>query len=483
MKAFGEHLVRAREAAGLTLDDIHQRTRISRKNLQLLEAGDFPSIPQTYVRAFVREYARNVGLDEDETLALYNELAERERGVPRPPSAIDSSNLLPRIDDSVEFIPLPDRSSSHVEVDGKAEAIDDNFVQKIRKSSFVPDDSTAAIDIRTTAPPAAEPGQVGVKRSIPAGHDPAETSRESRPRSVSREQTPTPAVTPAAPLPADSPDTVPTPEATVLPSATTKPPPKEAAPPASTAPPKAAAAPAVPTPPKAAAPPPGKPEARPESVKEAASKKQAEPAPDVPPRPRVYDTKPPIDEARRLSESAGEKAQERRIMGIGFVVLAMLAVAVYGIYFFSFRGDSEESAIDSTAIKASIEAGRFIDSTQAALTEIELPPDTLPADTRTPPEAAETKTNVYARDDSLVLEAFTNAPVWFSVKMDTLRTERGSLSSNEHRTWRARDYFVVTLGDTGAVTFFLNGKEIGTLGDEGAVIKNVVLSRARIRGD
>jgi hypothetical protein len=49
--------------------------------------------------------------------------------------------------------------------------------------------------------------------------------------------------------------------------------------------------------------------------------------------------------------------------------------------------------------------------------------------------------------------------------------------------WKARDYFVVTLGDAGAVTFFLNGKEIGTLGEEGSVIKNVVLSRSHTRND
>lgn len=90
---------------------------------------------------------------------------------------------------------------------------------------------------------------------------------------------------------------------------------------------------------------------------------------------------------------------------------------------------------------------------------------------------------VFARDDSLVLEAFSNAPVWFSVRMDTTRTERGQLSSNDHRVWKARDRFVITLGDAGAVTFFLNGREIGALGEEGAVVKNVTLSRQNTRGE
>jgi hypothetical protein len=42
---------------------------------------------------------------------------------------------------------------------------------------------------------------------------------------------------------------------------------------------------------------------------------------------------------------------------------------------------------------------------------------------------------------------------------------------------------VITLGDAGAVTFFLNGKEIGSLGEEGAVVKNVTLSRQQLNGN
>jgi transcriptional regulator with XRE-family HTH domain len=451
MKAFGEHLVRAREAAGLSLDDIHQRTRISRKNLLLLEAGDLPSIPQTYVRAFVREYARVLGLDEEDTLALYNELAERDRGVPPPPEAIDSSNLLPRIDDSVEFVPLSDRSSSHVEVEGTAEAIEDEYVPKIRKSSYVQAGSAAPIDIRTS-PPAASTKQSDKPSSnndaaaaatagaaAQSGGEKGHSASEARSQEGATELPPPGSV-------ATSDDTKRVPAAAQ--AEVQKPPILDEKTPA------------------------------PELQSHATSKRK-----DASTRQSVYDTKPPIEEARRKPVANEDKSQERRIIGIGLVVIATVAVAVYGVYFFSFRGDSEESSIDSTAIKASIEAGRFIDSTQAALTELELPPDTLPTESRIPPEPVESKATVYARDDSLVLEAFTSAPVWFSVKMDTLRTERGSLSSNEHRTWKAREYFVVTLGDAGAVTFFLNGRELGTLGEEGAVVKNVVLSRSRIRGD
>jgi hypothetical protein len=452
MKAFGEHLVRAREAAGLSLDDIHQRTRISRKNLLLLEAGDLPSIPQTYVRAFVREYARVVGLDEEDTLTLYTEFAERDRGVPPPPEAIDSSNLLPRLDDSVEFIPLSDRSGSHVEVEGTAEAIDDEYVPKIRKSSYVQEDSAAPIDIRTSPPatPAKQPDKPPSTKEPEASEATPATNTGAGKAHASAEAPSHESAAVDSPAPKDG-------EAPSVP---------ERLPPTTPVGKSGQAVPATQP-------------SEPEPSQQPLRKRQK----DTPARQSVYDTKPPIEETRPRSPLGEDKTQERRIIGVGLVVIAMAAVAAYGIYFFSFRGDPDESSIDSTAIKASIEAGRFIDSTQAALTELELPLDTLPTELSTPPEPVETKPTVYARDDSLVLEAFTSAPVWFSVKMDTLRTERGSLSSNEHRTWKAREYFVVTLGDAGAVTFFLNGREIGTLGEEGTVVKNVMLSRSRLRGD
>ncbi|MFA6232558.1 MAG: helix-turn-helix domain-containing protein [Bacteroidota bacterium] len=397
---------KAREAADLTLDDLHQRTRISLKNLRLIESGDFPSIPQTYVRAFVREFARTVGLDEENIVGAYNEAAEREKGIPIPPAPIDSSNLLPKVDDSVEFVLPSDHPPSHVEVNGTAEVEVEDFVLPVRKSSYVREGDAAAIDIRT---------------------------------SVAFD-------TEAAPAP-QKPDTA---------NALTAPPEKEApSPPASSAHTQADTA--------SLLPPPGNLDPVPEYRKPEAVK-----PPPPPPIPL-----PPLD-----------GGNEKRIIGMGLVVIAMIAIAIYGIFFFSSSGGDESAAVDSTSIKASIEAGRFIDSSQYALTELNInPEDTATGIPVTPPIPVEAQKRVFAREDSLVLEAFTSAPVWFSVKMDTLRTERGSLSSNEHRIWKARDYFMITLGDAGAVTFFLNGKEIGTLGEEGTIVKNFTLSRQQLNGN
>ena len=63
----GGRLRRAREAAGLTIDDVAAQTRIAVRHLQDIERGDFAALPgRTYAFGFSRTFARTVGLDEKE---------------------------------------------------------------------------------------------------------------------------------------------------------------------------------------------------------------------------------------------------------------------------------------------------------------------------------------------------------------------------------------------------------------------------------
>jgi len=68
----------AREERGISIEDIAASTRIQRGFLEALESGNFSMLPPTYVRAFIRSYAKEVGLDEAEILREY----ERATGTP-----------------------------------------------------------------------------------------------------------------------------------------------------------------------------------------------------------------------------------------------------------------------------------------------------------------------------------------------------------------------------------------------------------------
>jgi cytoskeletal protein RodZ len=74
----GERLKAAREAKGLSLDDVANRTRVPIRHLQHIEAGEWDALPApTYSVGFARSYANVVGLNGSEIGA---ELRERLGG-------------------------------------------------------------------------------------------------------------------------------------------------------------------------------------------------------------------------------------------------------------------------------------------------------------------------------------------------------------------------------------------------------------------
>ena len=83
MNSIGETLRRERLRHNLSLEEVSRETRIGLKFLQAIEAEDFTKLPGgVFARSFVRQYARLVGLDDEELAA---EVQRRFQPVPAPP--------------------------------------------------------------------------------------------------------------------------------------------------------------------------------------------------------------------------------------------------------------------------------------------------------------------------------------------------------------------------------------------------------------
>jgi cytoskeleton protein RodZ len=77
MGSFGDKLRREREMRGITLEEISESTKISRRHLESLEKEDFGSLPGgVFNKGFVRSYARFLGIDEDQAAADYAAIAQ-----------------------------------------------------------------------------------------------------------------------------------------------------------------------------------------------------------------------------------------------------------------------------------------------------------------------------------------------------------------------------------------------------------------------
>lgn len=85
---FAEELREQREKSGITIQQIASKTRIDKKFLEAIDQGNFSFLPELYVKAFIKEYAKVIGLDEEETIKKfliaregkdYNEVLEQEK--------------------------------------------------------------------------------------------------------------------------------------------------------------------------------------------------------------------------------------------------------------------------------------------------------------------------------------------------------------------------------------------------------------------
>lgn len=95
----------AREARGMSLDDIAQSTLINVDFLKAIEAGNTDILPAAYVRAFLRAYASSVGLDPAYVMRRF----EGKSGTPEPPPPPAPVRTAARADAGPEATPFLSR--------------------------------------------------------------------------------------------------------------------------------------------------------------------------------------------------------------------------------------------------------------------------------------------------------------------------------------------------------------------------------------
>ena len=70
---FAEQLRKARLKKGASLQQIASKTRIDIKFLEAIDSGNFGFLPDLYVKAFIKQYAKAIDLDEEEALKKYED--------------------------------------------------------------------------------------------------------------------------------------------------------------------------------------------------------------------------------------------------------------------------------------------------------------------------------------------------------------------------------------------------------------------------
>jgi cytoskeletal protein RodZ len=83
--------------------------------------------------------------------------------------------------------------------------------------------------------------------------------------------------------------------------------------------------------------------------------------------------------------------------------------------------------------------------------------------------------------DSLTLNIHASSVVWMSIVRDTGTAVEMLLQPNQTRMLRTKKRFIVTTGNAGGASFRVNGKEIGTLGKEGIVLRGIIITAEGVK--
>jgi len=121
---FAEQLRKARLKKGVSLQQMAARTRIDFKFLEAIDNGNFSFLPELYVKAFIKQYAKAVDLDEQETIKKFEaarsgkvieddepkSLLEQKIEISKPQLELDKTKSTPIFVGSAGSSKTPDKS-------------------------------------------------------------------------------------------------------------------------------------------------------------------------------------------------------------------------------------------------------------------------------------------------------------------------------------------------------------------------------------
>lgn len=94
---------------------------------------------------------------------------------------------------------------------------------------------------------------------------------------------------------------------------------------------------------------------------------------------------------------------------------------------------------------------------------------------------ADSVPQMIAEDDTLTLVISTTDSVWISLLIDGKQSHEYLFAPRRSMTWKAKERFLISMGNAGGASFTLNGTTLGKLGRPGMVIRNIPISRADLQ--
>ncbi|HAF98613.1 RodZ domain-containing protein [Paenibacillus lactis] len=106
MSELGQQLREARLQKGMSLDDVQEMTKIRKRYLEAIEAGDYKVLPGSfYVRAFIKTYAEAVGINPEELLEGHKQDVPKTEAEPTMEPVIQKRASRPAGERNMKWLP------------------------------------------------------------------------------------------------------------------------------------------------------------------------------------------------------------------------------------------------------------------------------------------------------------------------------------------------------------------------------------------
>ncbi len=87
----------------------------------------------------------------------------------------------------------------------------------------------------------------------------------------------------------------------------------------------------------------------------------------------------------------------------------------------------------------------------------------------------------FANKDSIILEAVGIDTAWMKIVIDGKKASQVTFYPETERRWSAKDFFLLSIGNEGAIRFRRNDVELPPFGKRGTVIRNIKITRDNIK--
>lgn len=86
----------------------------------------------------------------------------------------------------------------------------------------------------------------------------------------------------------------------------------------------------------------------------------------------------------------------------------------------------------------------------------------------------------YNGSDSITLEVKAKDSAWMKITVDGKSSDQANMYPGFEKKWSAAEYFMLTLGNAGAVEFRRNGEKLPPLGPFGTVVRNIKITSTEV---